>query len=48
MADEDPKIAVLRALVEQCERAGMRDDPVVMRARAALPKEEPKPEPTNG
>lgn len=44
MAD-DPKMDAFKALVEQCESRGMRDDPVVMAARAALPKppEEPKP-----
>ena len=47
MAD-DPKAAeaAFRALVEQCESRGMRDDPVVMRARAALPEPEKPAEET--
>lgn len=38
--------AAVKALVELCERKGMRDDPVVVAARATLPKEpEPPKEP---
>jgi hypothetical protein len=39
----DPKqaAAAVRALVELCEQQGMRDNPIVIAARATLPKEPP-------
>lgn len=38
----------VKALVELCESKGMRDDPVVIAARATLPKEPEPKEPKKG
>lgn len=39
-AMDNPTEIALRELVELCEKMGMRDNAVVIRARDALPKEE--------